>query len=980
MGSLNKTLSLLFLLTVVVVAGVFASHAARADASEWQQEIEKMKSAERGPFRRLRWFCNDGTVLPPKPYACADHGGGVQHGQYSATTEQIRSAGYPIATLLADLQPADIVAEPDGAALLKAMLLEQFLIGFDDGWIFRKARFYRGAIQYEDEERSGQALLQAMANDDDYLGPDFLVLREAVRLLPHNNAQVSLSDVRGMAAAIANADSGFRGLRGKIHGRPDRNDAQRVRDYARSNGREELLPRYAELAEAIDQAYRTDNLEQLLREASATTAQKSLRKSLRKLARDAARNSEDADRLRITANAMASIRNALAGEPDPATRVALLDASLQFERIGFVAARELQAGSGNIPRRTLLQWLQHNADGLYGTGLITQPEHREIRVTLEQIDDEPLRLKRYRQELGQLGMVSEWAARQLRFHFGHAIDRLDDIEPLAEQYIADRLRGSQMLSFDEIHAALALDAQLASNVRHEIFGQPVVRGLRSLNPGLARGTLYIADHDTPMSSFDAHGIYIVPETLPKLPPVAGILTLSEGNALSHVQLLARNLGIPNIVLSEQALETLQPYVGRRVVIAASSGGVIRIAGDSFEWDNVFRAGADSERAPLRVPTDKLDLDRDKLYSLKKLRAKHSGRVVGPKAAKLGELMHQFPGQVAPGLAIPFGVYRELLSQPVGDDSRLSMFEWLKFRYGVLEKLQQQDAAAYEQELERTLEFTREWFMRTPLPDGFEKRLRRAMAREFGREGTYGVFVRSDTNVEDLPDFSGAGLNLTVHNVVGFDATLNAIRRVWASPFTKRAFAWRQSLMDHPEHVYASVLLQQGVPAEKSGVLVTQDVDSGNRDVVTVVVNEGVGGGVDGQLAEMLKISLADGVARRVSSATATERRILLDTGGSRLVPVSGRDYVLNKDEIRALRKLARVVPRRVPEFARGDKPPAADIEFGFHDGKLWLFQIRPLVESDGANRSRYLDALDAGLRRTASRLVDLDRPIEVAQS
>ena len=172
-----------------------------------------------------------------------------------------------------------------------------------------------------------------------------------------------------------------------------------------------------------------------------------------------------------------------------------------------------------------------------------------------------------------------------------------------------------------------------------------------------------------------------------------------------------------------------------------------------------------------------------------------------------------------------------------------------------------------------------------------------------------------------------------------------------------------------------MLLQQGVPAEKSGVLVTKDIDTDDRGVFTVVVNEGVGGGVDGQLAETLKVNLKTGAVRRISSATARERRVLRPGGGIETLPVRRSGVVLTNDEIRALRKLTLRVPKRVPEFALdGDRrPPAADIEFGFADGKLWLFQIRPLVESAGANRHRYLNALDAGLRDTAEQLVDLDR-------
>ncbi|NKB89260.1 MAG: hypothetical protein GKS06_13665 [Acidobacteria bacterium] len=38
----------------------------------------EMKERDRGPFERLRWFCADGTILPPRPYACREHGGGLQ--------------------------------------------------------------------------------------------------------------------------------------------------------------------------------------------------------------------------------------------------------------------------------------------------------------------------------------------------------------------------------------------------------------------------------------------------------------------------------------------------------------------------------------------------------------------------------------------------------------------------------------------------------------------------------------------------------------------------------------------------------------------------------------------------------------------------------------------------------------------------------------------------------------------------------------
>ena len=44
----------------------------------------------------------------------------------------------------------------------------------------------------------------------------------------------------------------------------------------------------------------------------------------------------------------------------------------------------------------------------------------------------------------------------------------------------------------------------------------------------------------------------------------------------------------------------------------------------------------------------------------------------------------------------------------------------------------------------------------------------------GGDFSKGVFVRSDTNVEDLPQFSGAGLNLTVAHQTSADAVLASV--------------------------------------------------------------------------------------------------------------------------------------------------------------------------------------------------------------
>jgi phosphoenolpyruvate synthase/pyruvate phosphate dikinase len=209
--------------------------------------------------------------------------------------------------------------------------------------------------------------------------------------------------------------------------------------------------------------------------------------------------------------------------------------------------------------------------------------------------------------------------------------------------------------------------------------------------------------------------------------------------------------------------------------------------------------------------------------------------------------------------------------------------------------------------------------------------------------------------------------------VGYDNVLEAIRRVWASPFTERAYRWRQAYMATPEHVYASVLLLKSVPADKSGVMVTADIDTGQPGWLTIAVNEGVGGAVSGQTAEELRVNLKSGRVRLMGHAAEPSKRIILSEGGMRKVAASGTEAILSPKDIDLLIDFAGSVPDRFPRFKdTAGHPVPADIEFGFYQNKLVLFQIRPFLESSQARQSLYLNGLDQNLRESQNIQIDLD--------
>lgn len=934
--------------------------------------VVAIKERPRGPFDRVLWYCKDGSVLPPKLNACEPHGGGYQHGDYTADLKRLRAAGYPIANLLVRVEPGAVAGPQADPDLLPILVVERFLVTSDDGWIFRNARSLRGAVQDHNEKEAARVLLDAIASS----GAPFLVLREAARAFPHGNETASMATVRGLAASLDDRDPGFHALRASIHNAPGFGDAARVRAYAAgASAKPALMEDYAELARSIEEAYRPASLSTRLRALSRwlpRTADNGLKVQLASVLA-AETGGQPLARLEAAAEALRWLR-VQAEAVSPSRRMPFVDASLAAEAQFLVAASQASVATAPLTREQRLQLLTRTATALYGAGLLTDREWQQLSGVGGQLGQEPT-IARYREGLESLERASAWCASRLQYHFGNGVERLQPIEPLAKGLIADRLRASPALFYSGTLQLLRDDVDQLSEAGQKLFGASGRGGLRRLNPGLARGVLHTSTKAGVAGA--APAIYLVPETTSDLPAAAGILTEQEGNPVSHVQLLARNLGIPNVVVARQLLSQLAPHEGKPVVVAASVGGLVEISEDGPEWDRVFGSKAPASGVVVEPDLFKLDLLRAEFVPTSALSAADSGRIVGPKAAHVGELAKRFPGQVSPGLAVSFGIYRQMLGTPMRKGGP-SMFSWMRQQYADIAVRRQLDPAGHARRVSGFLATVRQWITTQPMPPALQWRLADAMRASFGMEGTYGVFVRSDTNIEDLPGFTGAGLNQTIPNVVGFDATVKAIREVWASPFTERAYGWRQDLMTAPEHVYASVLLHQSGPNEKSGVMITADVDTGARDALTVATSLGVGGGVDGEASESLRISLDDGSVQLLSSATARRQRQLLLGGGAKLVRAPAPERVLSASQIATLTAFARQLPRAYPELRDEEgESAAADVEFGFVGEKLMLLQIRPFLQNRAAARQQYLAKMDQQLKKRGDRRVDMDATPEL---
>ena len=130
---------------------------------------------------------------------------------------------------------------------------------------------------------------------------------------------------------------------------------------------------------------------------------------------------------------------------------ASLDLSLAAEGEHFRAAAELRGaddkGGARPTRAAAIARLHAGADAAYGSGLIGARERAELDKAFARLAGDEVMLGEHLAALRSLGLVPGWGSQTLRQHFGEAMDKLAAIEPLADLFIQDQLRGSPLLAY-----------------------------------------------------------------------------------------------------------------------------------------------------------------------------------------------------------------------------------------------------------------------------------------------------------------------------------------------------------------------------------------------------------------------------------------------------------------------------------------------------------------------------------------------------
>jgi hypothetical protein len=443
---------------------------------------------------------------------------------------------------------------------------------------------------------------------------------------------------------------------------------------------------------------------------------------------------------------------------------------------------------------------------------------------------------------------------------------------------------------------------------------------QALNMARGLGRIHIIEKLDDHVEIGFNEILVLNEVPIQLPPVAGIITSKPSTPLSHINLLAKGWNVPNAYI-KNAAELLKQYDGWWVSFETRY--------DRYEIkradQNQLREYQERLAKLQNVMKPRADLTVTRLAALSQQRRSDS-LAYGGKSANLGEVMRaRLPGILVPaGFTIPFYYYDQFVKENKLEEPIFEMLNENRFVHDPAYR-----RAALAAMRERMQKGTVGARLRAEV-------LRRAHAEFAGK----GLFVRSSSNSEDLPNFSGAGLYSTVPNVKDDEQLIEAIKTVWASLWNFEAYEARErALVDHSK-IYMAVLIQEGINSESSGVMITTDpYDRENKDAIYISAKRGLGiKVVEGRkIAEQI-LYRQRGNAVKVLTRSAEDSLLTFDEkGGVKEVPITGERAVLTDEVIRRLVRAGTSI-RRV--FGGREQ----DIEWAYMKGQIYIVQSRPFIQ------------------------------------
>ncbi len=442
----------------------------------------------------------------------------------------------------------------------------------------------------------------------------------------------------------------------------------------------------------------------------------------------------------------------------------------------------------------------------------------------------------------------------------------------------------------------------------------------ALNTGTAIGRVHIIDKLDDTVEVGDNEIIILKELPISLPPVRGIIVAKPSTPLSHINILAKGWNIPNVYIKD-ADKLFKEWDGKWIKFDAS------LTKYEFKFADKEILDKDNPNPPREAPAN---LNVKKLTGLREMRKKDS-IAFGSKSANLGEMLFaKLPGFTVPdGFTVPFYWYDKFMKDN-GFDREIGEF------------LDTNDFIHNPRFRRQTLEAFRAKIQNGTFDEALKKEIIQKWKTQLGGKS---VFVRSSSNSEDLPNFSGAGLYSSVPNVKEEEKLIEAVKKVWSSLWKFEAYEARVRNYVDQQSVYMSALIQLSVNMEKGGVMITKDpFDNENKNSVYMSVVCGHNSKIpdnNGIPEQVLFNPRSNSVI--VMTLSQQENSLKFDPSGGL---VETPDTCVNKQTKRILtdlqvRNLAKIAIN-IRRIFGGKKEQ--DIEWGIMNGRIYVVQSRPYID------------------------------------
>ncbi len=380
---------------------------------------------------------------------------------------------------------------------------------------------------------------------------------------------------------------------------------------------------------------------------------------------------------------------------------------------------------------------------------------------------------------------------------------------------------------NQVDAALSVDGQLPIVTPSAPYQN---RTYQPLNATVGYGVLtFIPSTELADASLGPQVILVTDAVPNDIPLAAGVITESFQTPLSHVNVLSRSRGTPNMALVDaRSNERVASHLGQLVRLEVGHGDFNIQTADASEaeafWNSLKNDG------PLQIPA--IDRDVAGIVSLTDVSLTDTP-AIGAKAAGLAELIG-----LTVDCDVPLVTPRDPFAIPVSH--YLEHFE----SSGAAQRLAELRAdAAFRSnpEVRRSgLAEVRRLIEQYPVSPDLLSAVESRIADTFG---TARVRFRSSSNTEDLDGFSGAGLYTSRSGALDDPERPieDAIRTVWASLWNDRAYDEREYYHVSQDNVVMGILCHEAFLSETAnGVAISRDISRpwlGSYDYVNVQFGE-----------------------------------------------------------------------------------------------------------------------------------------------